>query len=98
MGVIGVIQKMTKASFEKAQQHWYYCRRAKKLPELKNHGALQTSQTTDIKRSGITTKKLLLWNGTADETLNELDLQNYWHKDWEGIKKSKKIDSFGGYV
>ena len=28
MEFIGVIQKMTRASFEKSEQHWYYCRRA----------------------------------------------------------------------
>ena len=27
MEIIGVIQKMAKASFEKSEQHWYYCRR-----------------------------------------------------------------------
>ena len=27
MEVIGVIQKITKASFERADKHWYYCRR-----------------------------------------------------------------------
>ena len=77
MEVIGIIQKMTKASFEKAEQHWYYCRREKKLPELKNHGALRTAQTTNTKRSGVTTDKLLHGHGTVDETLNELYLCKY---------------------
>ena len=44
--VIGIIQKMTKAYFEKVEQHWYYCRREKKLPELKNYSDLRTAQTT----------------------------------------------------
>ena len=59
MEVIGVIQKFTKAYFEKADQHWYYCRRGKKFPELNNRGALQTAQTTTTNRSGVTTEKLL---------------------------------------
>ena len=33
MKVIGIIQKMTKASFEKVEQHWYYFRRTKTFPE-----------------------------------------------------------------
>ena len=37
--VIGIIKK-NKAYFEKAQQHWYYCRRATKFPELKNRSVL----------------------------------------------------------
>ena len=28
--------------------------------------------------------------------LNDLDSRNSWHDDWEGIKKSGKIDSFWG--
>ena len=87
---------MTKASFEKAEQHWYYCRREIFFPELKNHGALPTSQTTTAKSSGVTTNKLLLWHGAIDETLNELDLCNSWHEDWQGIKKSNEIGSSGG--
>ena len=43
MEVIGIIQKMTKAYFEKAEQHWYYCRRGGKFPESRNHGALRTA-------------------------------------------------------
>ena len=87
---------MTKASFEKEDQHWYYCRRGKNIPQLNNHGALRTAQTTTTNSSGVTTDKLLSWYGTVDETLNELDLCNYWHEDWEGIKNSKNIDSFWG--
>ena len=70
MEVIGVIQKITKAYFEKADQHRYYCRRAKKFPELNNRGALQTAQTTTTNRSCVTTEKLLGWHGILDETLN----------------------------
>ena len=89
---------MTQASFEKVDQHWYYCRRAKTFPELKNHGSLQTSQTKTTKKTGLTTDKVLRWYGTVDETFNELNPYNCWHEDWEGIKISKKIDSFGGNV
>ena len=63
---------------------------------MKNHGALRTTQTTTTNRIGVTTKKLLRWHRTVDETLNELDLRNSWHGDWEVIKNSDKIDSFGG--
>ena len=56
------------------------------LPKLKNHGALQTSQSTTTKRSGVTTETLLLWHGTVDDALEDMDRQNYWHSDWEGIK------------
>ena len=79
--VIGLIKKMTGATFEKAEQHWYYCRRARLLPELKNHGFLQIAQATTMKRNGVTTKKLMRWYGTVDETLNELDCLNSWHDD-----------------
>ena len=89
-----IIQKITEASFEKADQHWYYFRRAKKFPELNNNGTLRTAQTTTTKRSGVITNKLLRWHGTVDETLNEFDLCDYWHEYWEGIKNSKKIDGF----
>ena len=64
------------------------------MPELNNHGALQTAQITNTKSSSVTTKKLLCWHENVYETLNELDLCNYWHEDWDGIKKSKRIDSF----
>ena len=66
------------------------------MPELNNHGALRTAQTTTNKISGVTNEKLTHWHWTVDETLNELDLRNSWHEDWEGIKNSKKIDSFWG--
>ena len=42
----------------------------------------------------MTTEKILLWNGTVDDALEEMDIQNSWHSDWEGIKESNKIDSF----
>ena len=74
MEVIGLTQKRTKASSEKAEQHWYYCRRGGGFPELKNHGALRTAHATTTKRIRVTTKKLLIWHGNVDETLNELDL------------------------
>ena len=64
------------------------------FPELKNHGALQTSHTTTTKRRVVTTDKLLRWYGDVYETLKELYLCNYWHEGLEGIKKSKNIDSF----
>ena len=70
MDFIGVIQNMTKAYFEKAYQHWYYFRMGGGLPELKNHGALRTAQTTTTKRSGVTTEKLIRWHWTVDETFN----------------------------
>ena len=66
------------------------------MTELNNHGALQTAQITNTKSSSVTTKKLICWNENVYETLNELDLCNYWHEDWEGIKNSKNIDSFEG--
>ena len=31
-----------------------------------------------------------------DDALVEMGCQNSWHSDWEGIKESNKIDSFGG--
>ena len=96
MEVIGVIQKMTKDYFEKSDQHWYYCMRSKKLPELKNHGSLRTAHITTTKRIGEITEKLIRWHGTVYETLNEVYLRNSWHEDWEGIKNSKNIDSFWG--
>ena len=65
------------------------------MPELKNNGALRTAQKTTNNRISVTTDKLLCLHGTVDETLNELELCNYWYGDWEGIKNSKKIDSFG---
>ena len=94
--VIAVIQRLTGASFITAENHWYYCRNAKLFPKLKGHGALRTAQATTTKRSGVTTEKLLRWHATVDEALNELDSRNSWHDDWEGIKKSDKIDSFWG--
>jgi hypothetical protein len=94
--VIALIQKLATCSFAKAEQHWYYCRRMKFFTELKNHGAVRSAQATTTKRSGVTTEKLLRWHGTVDEALNELDRLNGWHKDWEGIKTSKRIDSFWG--
>ena len=84
--VIGLIQTITGASFKKSEQHWYYFRKAKLLPKLKNHGDLRTAQATTTKRSGVTTEKLLRLHGTVDDALEEMDRQNYWHSDWEGIK------------
>ena len=94
--VIHLIQQLTGATFEKAEQHWYYCRRSKLFPELKGHGALRSAQGTTTKRSGVTTEKLLRWHGTVDETLRELDRRNSWHPDWDGIRISSQIDSFWG--
>ena len=94
--VICVIQQLTGATFEKAEQHWYYCRRSELFPELKDHGALRSAQGTTTKRSGVTTEKLLCWHGTVDETLRELDRRNSWHPDWDGIRTSSKRDSFWG--
>ena len=82
MEVIGVIQNNTKAYFEKAEQHWHYCRRGEKLPGLNNHGALQTVEKTTTNRIGVKTDKLVIWHGTTYETLNELDFSNSWHEDW----------------
>ena len=93
---IGIIQKMTEASFEKKEQHQYYYRRSKKFLQLKNHGDLQTAQTKITNRNSVPNDKLLRWHGTVDETLNELDLCNDWNEDQEGIKKSKKTVSFWG--
>ena len=94
--VIGIIQKMTGASFKKDKEHWYYCRKAKLLPKLKNHGALRTPQATTTKRIGVKTEKLLRWHETLDDALEDMDLQNSWHSDWEGIKYYNKIDIFWG--
>ena len=44
----------------------------------------------------MTTEKLLLWNGTVYDALEEMDRRNSWHSDWKGIKESNKIDSFWG--
>ena len=93
---IEIIQTITSASFKKSEQHWYYYRKAKLLPNLKNRGALQTAQATTTKWSGVTTEKLLRWHGTVGDALEYMDCQNYWHCDWEGIKESNNIDSFWG--
>ena len=52
----------------------------------------------NYQEGGVTTEKLLRWNWTIDETLNDLDLRNSWHEYWEGIKNSKNIDSFWGNI
>ena len=57
--VIGVIQPMTGASFQKTEQHCYYCQRQKLFPDLKGHGALRIEQVTIMKRSGVMTDKLM---------------------------------------
>ena len=44
----------------------------------------------------MTTEKLLRRHGTVYDALEEINRQNSWHSDWEGIKESNKIDSFGG--
>ena len=95
-GVIGLIQKITGASFKKSKQYLYYLRKAKLWPKLNNHGALQTAQATTTKRSGVTTEKLLRWHGTVDDDLEYMDRRNSWHSDWEGIQESNNIDSFWG--
>ena len=94
--VIGLIQKITGASFKKSEQNCYYLRKAKLFPKIKNHGALQTSQATTTKRISVTKNKLLSWHGTVDDALEEIDFRNSWHSDWEGIRESNKIDSFWG--
>ena len=94
--IIGIIQTITGASFKKAEQHWYYFRKAKLFPKLNNNGAFQTAQATTTNRSDVTTEKVLLWHGTVEDALEEMDRQNSWHSDWEGIKESNKIDSFWG--
>lgn len=94
--VIGTIQMMCFCDFKTAENHWYYLRRKKLLPECKNHGALRSAQATTTKRSGVTTEKLMRWHGNVDAALRELDRLNSWHPDWQGIKESKKLDSFWG--
>ena len=44
----------------------------------------------------MTTEKILLWNGTVDDALEDMDCRNSRHSDWEGINESNNIDSFGG--
>ena len=44
----------------------------------------------------MTTKKLLRWHVTLDDALEDMDSQNSWHSDWEGIKESNNMDSFLG--
>ena len=46
----------------------------------------------------MTTDKVLLWNGTVDDALENMDRRYSWHSDWEGIKESDKIDSFWGNI
>ena len=94
--VIGIIQTITGASLKKSEQNWYYFRKAKLLPMLKNYGALQTAQTATTKWIDVTTENLLFWHGTVDDALEDMDCRNSWHSDWEGIKEYNKIDSFGG--
>ena len=93
---IGTIQLLTGANFKTAENHWYYCRTKKLFPKLKNHGALRTAQATTTKRSGVTTEKLMRWHGTVEVALAELDRRNSWHKDWQDIKRTGKIDAFWG--
>ena len=96
MEVIGVIQTITGVNFKAARNHWYYLRQKKLLPELKNHGALQTAQGKTTERSSVTTEKLMRWYGTADAALRELDRLNSWHPKWENTQNSNKVDFFWG--
>ena len=96
--VIKLIQKMIGASFIKYEEHLYYFWREKLVPQIKNHCDLQAAQATTIKRSGVTTENLLHWHGTLEDALEEMDRQNSWLSDWEGIKISNNIDSFWGNV
>ena len=48
--------------------------------------------------SGLTMENILCWDGMIEESLHELDHINSWHTDWEGIKNSHKVDSFGRNV
>ena len=48
------------------------------------------------RRSGVTTEKLMRWHGTVEVALAELDRRNSWHKDWQDIKRTGKIDAFWG--
>ena len=48
--------------------------------------------------SGATTEKIMRWYSICDEALAELDRRNSWHKDWEEIKNSNKIDYFWGNI
>jgi hypothetical protein len=93
--VIGIIMVMKLCQKRKAELHFDYLRRNKKLPELKSHGYVQSAQRTTTKRANITTKKLLRWHGTIDDLLMELDRLNSWHPAW-AIIKEKRIDHFLG--
>ena len=64
------------------------------FPKLKNHGALRTAQATTTNRSDVTTEKVLLWHGTVDVALEEMDRRYSWHSDLEWIKESNNIDIF----
>ena len=37
-------------------------------------------------------------HGTCDEAMEEMDSLNYWHPEWDNIKKSKSIDIFWGNI
>ena len=94
--LLGSYKQLMVHHLKKAEQHWCYFWKAKLLPKLKNHGALWTAQATTTKQIGVTTEKLLRWNGTVYDASEEIDRQNSWHSDCEGIKESNKIGSFWG--
>jgi len=50
MEVIGLIQTLTRADFGTAENHWYYCRRKKRFPELKNNGQRRRNWRRQQKR------------------------------------------------
>ena len=70
--VIGLIVKLTNASYQSAENHYDYLIRQNLLPELKKGGRVVSAQKTSTKRSNMNTEQQLRWHLIVDHLFSEL--------------------------
>ena len=65
--MVSIIAEMKGVSDKKAENHYEYLMRSKKLNQLKNNGRVVTAQATTTNRTAITTEKLLRTYTTQEQ-------------------------------
>ena len=85
-GVIGPIQKLLVHHFKNPNSTGTISGKQSCFQSSIKMAPSKLPRPKKTKRISVKTRKLLRWHGTVDGALEEMDLQNSWYIDWEGIK------------